>query len=108
MAKKQVQEDMIDKLQKLHSTKTRVGLVADRVATLSKAGVHPNTTASQLTHTSPNGHVYTPDFVRQLDALHDDCASRVPLTRAATKALLADQSAHRNTDTDSNTVAQPS
>lgn len=92
MGQKQVrQENIIDQVQKLHSTATRTGVVASRAAKLTKAGVHPQVTALQMTLNSPNGHTYTPDFVTQLAALHQDCASRVPLTDAMTKGLLADQ-----------------
>lgn len=92
------QENFTDRVQKLHSTATRTGVVASRAAKLTKAGVHPRVTALQMTLNSPNGHEYTPDFVTQLVALHQDCASRVPLTDATTKGLLADQATIDTTD----------
>ena len=77
-------------LDKVSSPTSRSGIVVERVGKMAKGGVAPEAIAAQLSSGSATNHKYTVEQVKGFKALFEDCHTKVPVTKAAAEALIAD------------------
>lgn len=79
-----------DLLDKVSSPASRAGSTIERVAKMARSGVVPTAIAAQLSSGSPTGHQYTTAEVDTMVVVYADCETKVPVTKAATEALIED------------------
>lgn len=81
-------------LDKVSSPASRAGITIERVGKMVKGKVAPEAIAAQLSAGSSTNHNYTVEQVKGFNALYEDCQTKVPVTRAAAEALIADSKKH--------------
>ncbi|MFC5550003.1 hypothetical protein [Massilia aerilata] len=88
---KSIKDAAVDTIGKVSDPASRAGVTLERVAKMAKAGVGNRAIASQLTDNSRTGQVYTTDHVEGFKMMFKDVQTKVGVTAAQTRTIIADQ-----------------
>jgi hypothetical protein len=85
---KQHAGEVLDKLERVRSTKSRAGDVVERGGKMLAAKVPPAKVAEYMTMNSTNGNIYTPAEMPTLSKIYEDSKSKPLITRAQAKTSI--------------------
>lgn len=91
----------VDLISKVQSPVSRSGACIERVSKMLENGVDPEVIALQMTKNSPNDKEYTVEDIMAYDKLSKDSETKVVITAKQTRALIREQKAQRQNDTNS-------
>jgi hypothetical protein len=102
---KSMKDAAIDSIDKASGPTSRAGGTLERIAKMTKAGVSARAIATQLEDNSHTRQQYTVEHVEGFKMLFKDVQTKVGVTAAQARAMMADQQNVKNTNAP--TVAAP-
>lgn len=95
-----VADGAADLIEKVSSPASRAGSAVERAGRMLEENVDPEVIALQMTKNSPNGKRYTAAKVLAYGDLYEDSKTKAPLTAKQTRAIIKDQRAQQETDSE--------
>lgn len=95
---KSIKDAAIDSIDKASGPTSRAGVTLERIAKMTKAGVSARAIATQLEDNSHTRQQYTVEHVEGFKMLFKDVQTKVGVTAAQARAMMADQQSTKNTN----------
>lgn len=97
----------VDMIDKVSGSTSRAGVSVDRVGKMAKGGVGTRTIATQMTENSHTGQVYKAEHIEGIKMLFKDVQTKVGVTAAQARALMADQHSSKQAAAPATTKSTP-